>query len=68
MLSDSKLPGFYAFANTAISLGQKSGQNQKGRLQVHETRIIKVIFMILTENPFAVANDTQGNKHTTGNS
>ena len=52
MLSDSKLHGFYAFANTAISLGQKSGQNQKKGLRVHETRIIKVIFMILTENPF----------------
>ena len=36
------------------------GQNQKGRLCVHEIPIFEVIFVNLTENLSVITNDNQG--------
>ena len=45
--------------NMAISLSQKRGKNQKGSLCVHETPILRITFMILTDNSSVITNDTQ---------
>ena len=37
----------------------KIGQKQKGRMWVHETPILEVIFATLTENSSVITNDTQ---------
>ena len=34
-------------------------KNQKGKLWVHETRILEVIFVTPTENSYVKTNDTQ---------
>ena len=36
----------------------KISQKQKGRLSVHETAILKVIFETQTENTSVITNDT----------
>ena len=36
------------------------GQKQKGRLWVHGTAILEVIFVTLTDNSSVITNDTQG--------
>ena len=46
-LCNSKLSGLHPFDNMAIIHRAKIGQNT---LQVHETPILEVIFMMLTEN------------------
>ena len=59
-LHDSKLPGVDVFNNSTISLSLKRGKNQQGRLWVHETTILEIIFVIFTENSYVVTNDTYG--------
>ena len=48
-LRDSKLSGSRTCDDITISLSQKRGKNQKSRLQVHETLILEIIFVTLTE-------------------
>ena len=43
----------------AISLNQKRDKNEKGRLWEHETMILGITFVTLTENSFVVINDNQ---------
>ena len=59
-LSDSKSSGLCTFDNIAISLSSELGQHLKGRLRVHETPILEVIFVSLTENPFDIITDALG--------
>ena len=59
-LCDSTLSGLRAFDNMVISLSQKRGENPKSWLWVHETLILEIIFVTLTEDSSAVINDTQG--------
>ena len=59
-LCDSKLFSLYPFDNMAIIHELKIGQKQKGKLWVHETSILEVFFVTLTENSSVVTNDTQG--------
>ena len=59
-LCDSKLSGLCTFDNIDISLSQKRGKYQKGRLWVHETLILEVIFVTLIENSFAETNSMEG--------
>ena len=40
----------------------KIGQEQKGRLGVHETSILAVIFVTLTESSSVLTNNTQGTR------
>ena len=42
----------------SLRLQLKRGQNQKGRLWVHETPILEVTFVTLTENSSVVTNVT----------
>ena len=66
-LHNSKLSDLHAFDNMAIVDCVKIGQKWKGRLWVHETAILEVIFVTLTENSSAVSNDFK-NIYTTRNS
>ena len=55
--------------NIAIIHWVKNTLKQKGKLWVHETPILEVIFVALTEDSSIVTNDTQnlGNIQTHGN-
>ena len=56
-MRDSNLSVLCSSDNMAISL--KICQKQKSRLQVHDTPILEVICVTLTENSSVVTNDTQ---------
>ena len=43
-----------------ILMGQKGDKNQKFRLWVHETLILEVLLLILTDNLSIVTNGTKG--------
>ena len=59
-LNDSTISGIYTFEIMAISLSLKRDKNHKGRLWVHETPILEVMFVTLTENSSVITYDTQG--------
>ena len=62
-LRDAKLSGLHPFGNMVIiqrSNGNKNRSKQIGRMQAHETLILEVIFVTLTENSSVIKNDTQG--------
>ena len=57
-LCDSKLTGLHTFDNWPF-YDLKISQKDKGRLWVHETPILELIFVTLTENSSVVTNNTQ---------
>ena len=59
-LYDSKLSGLHLVDNMLIIHWIKIAQRQKGRLWVHETPTLEVIFITLTENSSAVTNYYHG--------
>ena len=65
----SKLFGMHPLDNMAIIHWVKNMLKQKGKLWVHETPILEVIFVALTEDSSIVTDDTQdlGNIQTHGN-
>ena len=59
-LCDSNLYGLHPFDNVAlIHRVKKNRSKTEGKVWVHETQILEVIFMTVTENAFFVTNYTQ---------
>ena len=69
-LRDLGLCGLHTFENMTISLSQKRGKNQRRTLRVHETPMLELTFVTLTENLSVLTNDTKRpwNTYTTRNS
>ena len=62
-LCNSKLSGLHLFDNEATIIHWvKICKKWKGRLWVHKTLILEVIFLTLTGNSSVVTNDTQGSQ------
>ena len=59
-LCNSKLSGLHPFDNMVIIHCVKIGEKQKGKVSAHETQILEVIFVTITENSFVITNGTQG--------
>ena len=57
-LCGSKLSSLHPFYSVTILHWVKTGWKQKGRLWVHETPILEVIFVTLTKNSYVTTNDT----------
>ena len=58
-LRDPELSDLCTFKKMTISLSQKRGKNHKGTLRVHETSMLEVTFLTLTENVSVLTNDTK---------
>ena len=58
-LRDPELSDLCTFKKMTISLSQKWGKNHKGTLRVHETPMLEVTFLTLTENVSVLTNDTK---------
>ena len=59
-LCDSNLYGLHPFDNMAlIHRVKKNRSKTEGKVWVHETQILEVIFMTVTENASFVTNYTQ---------
>ena len=56
-MCDSKLSGLHPFDNMAMIHEVKNWSKTEGRMWVHETPILEVIFATLTEN-LSITNDT----------
>ena len=58
-LRDSKLSGLRTFDEFyTILMSQNRGKNQKGRLRIHETLFLEVVFLTLSESSSVVTHDT----------